>query len=194
MRVVDVRLVDQDSRLRRALFDAADEFLHGGRVVHRAGRVVRVAEEDHPGALGRLGHRVGIESQRFIDGNHLDRGANAARRLVHGSIRRRRGDERLLGRAERPRRSLENGTGPGADDDVVAADPVDVGNRGDEIARIVRRISSSDPRGDRVPKCVNRLLAGTSGVLVRADSDEAAVIGRLQGTRLEGHGLADRGR
>ena len=71
-----------------------------------------------------------------------------------------------------------------------AADTVDVGNRRDEIAGIVRRISSSDPRRDRVPKRVHRLLAGAARVLVRADSDEAAVIRRLQGTRLEGHGLA----
>jgi hypothetical protein len=157
--------------------------------VHRAGRVVRVAEEDHSRALGGLGHRVGIESERFTDGNHLDRGADAAGRLVRGSIRRRRGDERLLGRAERARGRFENRTGPGADDDVVAADAIDVGNRAHEIACIVRRISSSDPRRDRVSKRVHRLLAGTARVLIRADSDEAAIIGRLQGPRLEGHGL-----
>ena len=33
---------------------------------------------------------------------------------------------------------------------MVAADAVGLGNRGDEVAGIVRRISASDPRRDRV--------------------------------------------
>ena len=53
---------------------------------------------------------------------------------------------------------------------MIAADPVGFGNRG-------------------APKRFDRLPAGASGVLVRADSDEAAVIGRLQGARLGGQGL-----
>src|SRR5947208_1171770 len=97
------------------------------------------------GTTDQAARRIGAPV-KMISGNHLDWGANAAGRLVRGSIRRRRCDERLLCRAERTRRSLENRTGPGADDDVVAADPVDVGNRCHEIARIVRRISSSDAR------------------------------------------------
>src|SRR5262245_54440854 len=98
----------------------------------------------------------------------------------------------FLRRAERASASLEDGTRTGADDDVVAADPVDVGNRGDEIARIVRRISSSDARRDRVSERVHCLSSGAARVLVGADPDEAVVIGRLYRTRLEtdgGHGF-----
>src|SRR6185436_6846810 len=96
---------------------------------------------------------------------------------------------RLLGRAERSRCALKDRTGPGADDDVVAADSIDLGNGRHEIARVVRRIPSSYPGGYRVPERVHGLLAGAAGVFVRADPDEAAVIGRLYGAHLERHGL-----
>src|SRR5207249_135831 len=131
------------------------------------------------------------------DANEFDLRADALRRLIRRSIGRPRGDERFAGGAERTRAPLENRTRSRADDHVVAADVVDAGDDVHEVAGVIRWIAASHARRDPAVQRVDRLSPRAPPVFVRADPDEALVVGRLKTARLEGHRLpaaADDGR
>ena len=107
--VLDVGLVERDQDVGRHRLDEAGQRVG---VDDGAGRVVRIADEDQPGAVGDRGqHRVevvGVVGQRHLDGGGA-RGAGLQRvdleaaPAVDHLVADRRGDlDELLAQAHRP--------------------------------------------------------------------------------------------
>ncbi len=126
-----------------------------------------------------------IQTQRAVDGDHLDQCADLCRHSVGPAVARRRGDQRLGRRTEGADRRFEDGARARGHDDTVGLDVVDVGDRRYQIVRVVGRISPPRPLRNRTVQCLDRLRARPPGVLIRADPDDAVIIGHLLRPGLE---------
>ena len=153
--------------------DALDEVLDRLRAVHRGRRVVRIVEEDEPGALDRRGHAVEIEPEGRVDLDLDHRHGRAAWRCpVQFSNVGVAVTSALAGDVNARTALFRISCEPGAEDDVGR---LDAELRGDGRAqralgrRAVERIAAG--LGKLPHDRVDRRLAGTERVLVAADPD-----------------------
>ena len=187
--VLEVRLVDQEERVWRDLPHGGHELFDRRGGVHAAGRIVRIADEEHAGAGGLGGHRGQVHRAGRGD-RHVDHGRAAhARGASRRFERRRRADQRLGRAGEGARRRAENLTRAWRDQDPVARDAV--------YFREPRRQFGDGRAGIAVRLGAARLNRGERGrtesvrVLVRANADRLAGDGRDGGGI---HELRRRGR
>ena len=169
--VFDVGLVDGDQDVRRHRLDEAGQRV---RVDDGGGRVVGVADEDQPGAVGDRGeHRVQVES--VVGQRHLDCGGAGdldlqrveleAAPAEHHLVAGRGGDlDELLAQAHR---SAADGDVLGSPTAGVAPDRVHVlGQRRLELDAAVVGVAvdavggALDRRADAGQRAVNGLVAG----------------------------------
>ena len=122
--VVVVGLVEQDGGVGRLLLDEVHEVRHVGERMDGAGRVVRVAEEDEPGADRRSRHLVEVESETAGQRERLDLGAEVAGGPYRALVGAFGGDQRPVGAGVGADGGPQDLSGPGGEHHVLGLAPV----------------------------------------------------------------------